>query len=137
MKKLLLLLFAPVLLLSCSIENDQENSFYEILPVERFEVPESFEFGRIYSIDVFYRKPNDCHLNASLYFERNDSTRVIAIQSLVLDRETCAPFPEVVDTKGTFQFEVLSRRSYVFRFFKGKDEEGENIFEEVVIPVIN
>lgn len=137
MKKLLGLLFVSLMVLSCSIENDNENSYFEILAVESFEVPEAFEFGRVYTINVFYKKPNDCHLDASLYFERNDSTRVIAIQSLVLDRDDCKPFPESIATKGSFQFEVLSRRPYVFKFFKGKDEDGANIFEEVIIPVIN
>ncbi len=137
MKKLFLLLFVSLIAVSCSLDDDGNKYYYEFLPVETFEVPESFDFGKIYTITIFYKRPNDCHTNQSLYFERKDSTRTIAIQSLVLDRSKCDFLPNEELLKGTFQFEVLNTTPYLFKFYKGEDENGESIFEEVMIPVNN
>lgn len=137
MKKLLLLVFVSLMVLSCSLDDHEENKYYEILPVESFVVPATFEYGKVYDIDVFYKRPTDCHLSATLYFEKKDSTRTIAVQSLVLDRDNCLPVPTEEPRKGSFKFEVLNKTPYVFKFFKGKDEAGENLFEEVIIPVVN
>lgn len=137
MKKLLLLLFVSLMVLSCSVDGDSENRYYEILPIESYVIPATFEYGKVYDIDVFYKRPSACHLSATLYFEKKDSTRTIAIQSLVLDRSNCQPVPNEEPRKGSFKFEVLNKTPYVFKFFKGKDEAGENLFEEVIIPVVN
>lgn len=134
MKKLLLLLFMSLMAISCSTD-DGNNYYYEILPVESFEVPPSFDFGKVYTLTVFYKKPTNCHTDASLYFEKKDSTRIIAIQSLVLDRNKCDTLENEEPIKGTFQFEVLSSTPYLFKFYKGQGENGEDLFEEVIIPV--
>jgi len=137
MKKLAVLFLLSVMVFSCSMDDNENKYHYEFLPVESFEVPDSFEFGQIYTISVFYKRPNDCHTNQSLYFEKKDSTRTIAIQSLVLDKSTCNLLPDEESHKGTFEFEVLNSTTYLFKFYKGKDENGEDVFEEVIIPVIN
>jgi hypothetical protein len=37
----------------------------------------------------------------------------------------------------SFNFYVTNTGSYIFKFYKGEDANGQNIFEEVEIPVIN
>lgn len=137
MKKVILLLLVAVTALSCSVNDDGDKYYYEILPVDSYEVPTSFDYGAIYTIKVFYKNPTSCHTSASLYYEKLDSTRTIAIQSLVLDRNDCTPLPDAEPIEGSFRFEVLSTTPYLFKFYKGEDENGENIFEEVTIPVNN
>lgn len=136
MKKVFLLLFVSVFAISCSLD-DGDKYYYEILPVESFEVPESFDFGAIYTIKILYKKPTECHTQQTLYFEKLDSIRTVAVQSLVLDKNNCNPLPNAAPIEGSFRFEVLSTTPYLFKFYKGKGENGENIFEEVVIPVNN
>ncbi|MDD3003705.1 hypothetical protein [Flavobacterium sp.] len=135
MKKTILLLLISLLSFSCSVNDDAPQYYYEILPVESFEVPASFNFGQLYDITVYYKRPTTCHINPSLYFERKDSTRIIAIQSVVLKDNDCDNLIYIEPTKGTFKFEVKSMNSYVFKFYKGKDENNQNIYEEVIIPV--
>jgi len=137
MKKIVFLLFVSLIVLSCSINDDNKNYYYEILPVESFEVPTSFDFGQVYTIKVFYKRPDDCHTNQSLYFEKKDSTRTIAIQSLVLDKSDCEALPDEELKEGRFQFKVVNSTPYLFKFYKGLGENGEDIFEEVTIPVNN
>jgi hypothetical protein len=137
MKKLAVLLLLSVMLFSCTLDDNENKYHYEFLPVESFEVPSSFDFGQIYTITVFYKRPNDCHTEQSLYFEKKDSTRTIAIQSLVVDKSICTLLPDEESHAGTFEFEVLSSTPYLFKFYKGKDENGADVFEEIIIPVAN
>lgn len=138
MKKIFLILFVTLMALSCTVEDgNKKYYYYEILPIDSFEIPESFELGKVYTLSVFYKKPNDCHENAALYYEKNDSIRIIAIQSQVIDKNNCIPFVDEEATKGTFEFEATGYDSYIFKFFKGTDENGVDTFEEVTIPVIN
>lgn len=137
MKNLILLLFVSLIGISCSDDNDRPAYHYEILAIDSFEAPAFFNLGEVHTITLFYKRPNDCHTDQSLYFEKKDSTRTVAIQSLVFDSNNCQEFPNEDPIKGTFQFEALSTSTYLFRFYKGKDENGANIFEEVSIPVIN
>ena len=136
MKKLALLLLVSLFTLSCSVDNSN-NYYYEILPIESFEVPTSFDFGQEYTLTVFYKRPNDCHANQSLYFEKKDSIRTIAVQSLVIDEGNCNALPNEEPQKGTFKFKVVNTTPYLFKFYKGHDENGADIFEEVTIPVNN
>lgn len=136
MKKLALLLLVSLVTLSCSVD-DPNNYYYEILPIESFEVPESFDFGQEYTITIFYKRPNDCHANQSLYFEKKDSIRTIAVQSFVIDDGNCNTLPNELPKKGTFKFKVVNATPYLFKFYKGHDENGADIFEEVTIPVNN
>jgi hypothetical protein len=36
----------------------------------------------------------------------------------------------------SFNFMVSNTGSYIFKFYKGKDSAGKDIFEEVEIPVV-
>lgn len=135
MKKTILLFLIALLSFSCSVNDDTPQYYYEILPIESFEVPPSFNYGEIYNITVYYKRPSTCHVNPSLYFERKDSTRIIAVQSIVLKEKGCDNLIHIEPTKGTFKFEVKSTNSYIFKFYKGKDENNQNTFEEVIIPV--
>ncbi|WP_432672467.1 hypothetical protein [Flavobacterium sp. SM2513] len=137
MKKLVLLLFVSFIAISCSVDDNESKYYYDFLPVESFEVPESFDFGKVYTISIFFKRPNNCHASQTLYFEKKDSTRIIAVQSLVLDKNNCTALPDEEPKQGTFQFEVVNTSSYIFKFYKGKDDNGEDVFEEVIIPVNN
>lgn len=137
MKKIFLLLFVSFLALSCSIDDGANDYYYEILPVESNDLPESFEFGKIYTITLTYKRPTDCHGNATLYFEKEGSTRTIAIQTIVANKNNCEAVPNEDSRELKFQFEVLSDTPYVFKFYKGEDEAGEALFESVTVPIIN
>ena len=135
MKKLVFVLFVSLIGISCSVDDVKSDYYYEILPIESYELPTSFELGKIYTIKVSYKRPTDCHTKPSLYFEKNGNTRTIAIQSLVVNRGDCQPVPDEEPKEGTFQFEVLSSEPYLFKFYKGQNENDEDVFEEVTVPV--
>ncbi|MFN3755863.1 MAG: hypothetical protein ACK4RM_02795 [Flavobacterium sp.] len=120
----------------CSL--DDPKFYHELLPVENFMVPDSFVAGEIYDILVEYRRPTDCHGFDGFFYDTYFSTRTIAIQAIVDQQRPCVELDENTPlSEASFQFKALQHpgSSYIFRFYKGKNQDGENIFEEVLIPV--
>jgi hypothetical protein len=137
MKKIALLLLLSVIGISCSMDNDVNDFYYDIIPIESYVLPPSFQFGESYTINLTYKRPTDCYTKPTLYFERHGAFRTVAIQSLVANRTDCEPVPEEAAKEFAFQIEVASSSPYIFKFYKGKDANGIEIYEEVVVPVAN
>lgn len=135
MKKLFLLLFISLTITSCDLNEDAEPNFhYEILAVEHFEIPESFDYLGTHQIKLYYKLPSQCHSLSGVFFEKHLNERTVGIQSIVVHGDNClANQDEILET--TFNFEVISNEPYLFKFYKGKDGNGNYIFEEVEIPV--
>ncbi|HRE76532.1 MAG TPA: hypothetical protein PLL09_01775 [Flavobacterium sp.] len=138
MKKFVLLILFIISLISCSLNEDNVPSYhYEILPVDSFIVPDTFDFSATHQIKLYYKLPTICHSYGGIYFDRYLNERTFAIQSLVINENSCLPFDENEDNlrEVSLDFKVINTDTYLFKFYKGKDEEGNNIFEEVEVPV--
>lgn len=137
MKKLVLFLVLITTLVSCSADNDNTDSYtYEVLPVQSYELPASFTLGQTYEIKLKYQKPTACHIFQGIYYDKNLNTRTIAIQTAINDNQVCTTeIPAISEV--SFNFYVTNTGSYIFKFYKGEDAAGQNVFEEVEIPVVN
>jgi thioredoxin-related protein len=138
MKKFILLLILSICFVSCSLDNDNRPNFhYDILSIDSYVVPDTFYFGTTHQIKLFFKYPTTCHSYGGIYFDRYLNERIFAIQSIVEDRTNCEPLDDENNElrEVNVNFEVISTETYLFKFYKGKDEEGNNIFEEVEIPV--
>jgi len=135
MKKIVLFLIVITSFLSCSLDNDNTSYTYDVLPVDSYVVPASFTLGETYEIKLKYQKPTSCHIYQGIYYDKNLNTRTIAIQTAVQNNQVCTqqipPLSEV-----SFNFMVNNTGSYIFKFYKGEDAGGKDIFEEVEIPVV-
>lgn len=133
MKKAALLLIGIILFTSCLDDSDQPNYTYDFLKIDSAITPASFTFGEIDTIKIKYTLPNSCHYFDQLYYQHQDTARVVAVTAFINLDDTCAE----VTTQEEYAFPVhaLQQKDYVFKFYKGKDVDGESIFEEVVIPV--
>lgn len=138
MKRILFLVSLVFLLNSCSVDDDSIAYYYEILPVDSYEMPETFVFGETYPIKVYYKRPTTCHGFDGFYFKPELNTRTIGIQSIVVGQSDCVSIDESTPAQyATLNFSVAYHETYLFRFYKGQDENGEDIFEEVEVPVID
>lgn len=136
MKKLITLCFAIVTLVSCSIDNDNDvNYHFEILPVESVDIPTEFVLGETYPITVTYLKPNTCHVFKEFYYSKNLNERTVAPITLVYDDKSCETL-ENSTTEATFNFMVTGNGSYIFKFWQGEDEDGEDQYLIIEVPVI-
>lgn len=134
MKKIILLLAGLLLFYSCLNSNDNQVNFtYEFLPIDEYTAPSSFTFGEKDTIKLKYTLTNDCYFFDNLYYEYQDTTRIVAIRAVVDLDKTCTD----TATQEDFNLIVTAKQEedYVFKFYKGKDTNGENIFEEVIVPV--
>lgn len=135
MKKILSLLALFFLFNACSTDSGTNYSF-ELLPIQSVDLPTEFTLGQTYPITVHYNLPTSCHFFNTMYYDKNLNIRTIAIESAVADKNNCVATPNDASTY-TFNFYVTSNGSYIFRFYQGKDANGQDIFLEYEIPVTN
>ena len=138
MKRLYFLLFCIVFVLgSCSFNDDGVNFHYIPLEIVNADVPESFEFGRTYTISVDILRPDDCTLTDSFDIRRfaTDSTNVRTVTAIgiLLDKDDCTAVDQEI--QDSFEFEVRYTNPYIFRFYSGADENGDPQFLEIEVPV--
>jgi hypothetical protein len=134
MKKIFLLFSIVFLFNSCNVD-DGISYRYEVLPIESVELPAEFELGETYTIIYRYYRPTTCYRDSGIYFEKELNTRTFASRNIVIDGQNCNALDMVLVEK-TFDFYVTSNGSYIFKFWNGKDANGDNIYLEYEIPVI-
>lgn len=137
MKKFALFILLITSLTGCSLDNGNQDSYdYHVLPVDSYTLPESFKLGQTYEIKLKYSKPTACHIYQGIYYSKDLNIRTIGIQTAVKKDEVCEqsiPAP----TEVSFNFYVTNTGSYIFKFYKGVDTTGKDIFEDVEIPIVN
>jgi len=133
MKKLTLLLFGLIVFSSCLTDSDTPNYTYEYLPIDEAITPESFTLGEVDTIYIKYSLPNYCYSFDRVYYETQDTTRIVAVTALVDLDADCAE--AIIQEEYKIPILPSQEEDYVFKFFKGIDSEGENIFDEVIVPV--
>jgi hypothetical protein len=62
--------------------------------------------------------------------------RTIAIQNIVQEESTCSTLTDEL-VYATLDFYVTNNGSYVFKFWQGVDDNLEDIFYEIEVPVVD
>ena len=134
MKRVLLNLVLVFLFVSCSLDDDNANNFkLETLPVKEVIVPDEFIFGSMHNITITYDLPSGCHSFYDLFYQYEGTSRTVAVNSLVNENTACTD--DLREREHTFEVNIVQREDYIFRFWKGVDAAGENVFEEIIVPV--
>lgn len=134
MKKIFFLLLIAISFSSCSVD-DGNDFYYEILPVESVVIPEEFVLGQTYEITVTYLRPTTCHVFNNFYYESELNQRTVAIVTTVYQNNDCLPLIDQ-QVEATFNFMVNSNGTYVFKFWQGEDENGNDLYYIVEVPVV-
>ena len=139
MKKVLMpfmLIVACSWFISCEVDDDSPNFYFTALHTIEADVPESFEYGRTYDIDITYQRPNGC-----TFFEGFDvvqtamTDRDVVVIGSVLTDENRACTQAVEEVMATLTFNVIYNKDYTFRFYAGDDAEGNPTYLEYTVPV--
>ncbi|WBU90758.1 hypothetical protein [Cellulophaga omnivescoria] len=139
MKKSLSILMLLVISFSfnaCSLDDDDNTNFkYVNLKVLSAEVPESFDFGERYTIYVTYAKPNACTYFEGFDIHKHQLTEreVYPIGTELIGNDNCQASTEEVEVN--FDFEVIYKEDYLFKFWTGQNEDGEDQYIEFTVPV--
>jgi len=141
MKKVLLLGIIITSVLSCSLDNStEEEFFFEILPIESVTLPSEMRYQESYTINYTYFKPSTCHIFNDLYYLSEGNFRTIAVINTVLNEVNnvvCQPLTDELEERSFTFFCSNNSGSYVFKFWKGKDENGEDVYTFVEVPIVN
>lgn len=112
------------------------NYTFELRPVISVDLPSEFTLGETYEITMHYSRPTSCYLYNNIYYEKDLNVRTIAVENAIKESDNCVETPNDITTC-SFNFQVTSNGSYIFKFWQGKDEQGNNLFLEYEIPVTN
>jgi ABC-type dipeptide/oligopeptide/nickel transport system permease subunit len=133
-KKLLLLIITILTVSSCSLRDEESNLSIETLPIKQAEVPIEFDYGAIYKLKVLFDLPSGCHSFYDLFYQYENSTRIVAINSVVNTKMACTEV--LIEREFEFEVKVTQQADYIFKFWKGTDNAGNDIFEEIIVPVV-
>ena len=135
MKKLIVYCALLCAIVSCSLSNDDSQNFhFEVLPIESVDIPNEFMLGETYPITVSYYRPSSCYAFKDFYYVSELNQRTIAVVNTVYDDQGCIQAVELVDA--TFNFMVTSNGTYVFKFWQGEDDNGDDLYYIVEVPVV-
>ena len=136
MRQLFIACILACSLLSCSLNDDTTDDFYyEILPIESVDIPEEFTLGETYEMHLSYLRPSTCYAFNDFYYKSELNQRTVAVINTVYPNSDCQTLDnEIVEV--SFNFMVNNNGTYVFKFWQGEDENGNDMYYIVEVPVV-
>ncbi|KAA1247653.1 hypothetical protein [Aquimarina sp. RZ0] len=134
--KIIIMIILSACLHSCLDDDDRINFFYEAVPIEEVDIPDQFTRGEVFKITVSYFRPSDCHSFGGFDYDRVSNERTVAVVNVVFDDRVCQDLEQNDMVETSLNFLVGSEDSYIFRFWQGRDDQGENQFLTIEVPVV-
>lgn len=147
MKRLILLFASALLLVSCDTDDDGPNVAYGVAEITGTDLPEYFETGESYNIDITYLLPDACHdfytfdTRNQYKSEEKDSTYVIEIAALTTNDPNLTEcteegnLSETKTVKGALKINNKEYTNYHFKLLTGGDEDNNAQYLNVEVPV--
>jgi len=134
-KYLLIMIVALTVFVSCSDDDDYHDYHLEYVATKSADVPDEFIYGQTYRINVTIELPNSCYFyyNQYEYFYEGTSRLIYPIAH-VDDGVPCTP--NITETTFSIPVQVLQEEPYIFKFYQGEDEDGQDIFLTIEVPVV-
>ena len=136
MKPFITLFLFALLIVGC---NDDDNNYHdyhlEYIGVVSAELPDEFTHGHTYEIYVTIELPNSCyyHYGQFDYFYEG-TTRLIYPIVHIDDDVSCTQ--NITETTFSIPVNALQYEPYIFKFYQGEDENGEDMYLTIEVPVI-
>ncbi|MFD0863067.1 hypothetical protein ACFQ1M_12705 [Sungkyunkwania multivorans] len=136
MKKIIALLALTIFVSSCSLDDDSNDFTFEFVPIVSVEMPDTFMLNETHQITLNYFRPSTCHGFFDVSFSRDSQLqRTVAVINTVANSADCTELTDEL-RDFTFDFSVVYTGTYTFRFWQGKDDNGEDLFLIIEVPVI-
>ena len=121
---------------SCSDDDNNEHDYHlEYVNVTSADVPDEFEYGRTYRINVTIELPSSCYFFYDQYdYFYEGTSRLIYPISHVDDGVPCTP--NIRETTFSIPVQALQTEPYIFKFYQGEDADGQDMFLTIEVPVI-
>ncbi|MDH7447351.1 hypothetical protein [Aquimarina sp. 2201CG14-23] len=134
--KIIAMIILSSCLTSCLSDDAGINFFYELVPIEQVEIPDQFVRGETVTITVSYFRPSDCHSFSGFDYDRVSNERTVSAVNVVVNDRVCEDLVQTDLVEASFDFFVGFEDSYVFRFWQGRNDQGENQFLIMEVPVV-
>jgi hypothetical protein len=134
MKKLLILL-VTLTVFSCSLDDDSLENYQDPMPIETALLPDEFTVGETYEITLTYLRPTTCHAFSGIYYQKHNNERtVVVIGTVFQSNGNCTDLNS--ELEATFNFKATEAGSYIFKFWQGEDENGEDNYIIIEVPAV-
>ncbi len=122
---------------SCTPDDSNNITYYsEVLPIASINLPATFTLGVNYEIEFTFIKPTSCHNYKNLLYITEGKNRVLAVNSNVFNNINCTNLTTGNIITHRFNFVATeNHNTYKFYIWKGKDSLGNDIYDEIEIPV--
>jgi len=122
---------------SCTVDDTTADFRIEFLPIETVEIPTEFNFGETNTITVTYKRPTTCHSFSNFqYVPEDNNVRNVAVINFVRLGSDCETLEDDFKSE-SFSFSVLYTQTYTFKFWQGKDDNGQDMYLVYEVPVNN
>lgn len=135
MKKVVFLFLFITLAVSCSKDPEGPRVHLELMPVSNVTIPDTIYAYENNNISMQYNRPSTCYGFDGFYYDRVDFTRTIAVQNYVIEDQPCTTLTNETREE-TLVFHPTQIGNYTFKFWQGKDANGNDIFLQLVRPVV-
>ena len=137
MKRLFFIFLSLGLFLSLNSCNNDEGPNFHFAPLRILtaNIPDSFELNQTYRIIVTFAIPDGCTNFSGFDVTDSDTTtrNVVVFGTVRTDQDACAQV--ITEGQASFGFICLYEEPYIFRFWQGEGEDGEQEYFEVIVPV--
>ena len=128
----------PVLFIfffSCSSDDEPvvEPIAYEKVPIISTNLPQELTAGQMYKLRITYERPTRCHKLAQVQIEELKGEYFFSIVTSYNEDQACEP--EDLTAATTVDFVPEPEEIYIFNFWQGKNEQGEDVYLTVEVPV--
>ncbi|MDO5510583.1 MAG: hypothetical protein Q4F57_07795 [Weeksellaceae bacterium] len=128
-----LLMGVIFILSSCNKQDDEWSNYsYVALKIDSISMPDSAQLGSAVAIRPYYQRMENCEQFYGFDYQRSDFERTVLAVGL---RNSVVQCGDTLTQQSQFTFQPLETGTYNFRFWNGRDAEGDNMFvnEEIVI----
>lgn len=139
MKKLILLLLVPAVLMGCSIEDDDSpNAALNVfVPIVSANLPDSLISGQDYSIELTYLRPTRCHVFEKIDFRVEQHEYFIGVINSFPPNDTACEEEADLTAEIDFSFTPEQNDFYIFNFWQGQNAKGQPEFLTIEVPLVN
>ncbi len=135
MKKILALICVFILTITCSVEESTPPVHYVLVPIQNVDIPEVMYVETSYNIVIEYPKLSSCHGFDGFFYQKDEFTRTISVQNFVVEKSDCVALTNQISTEN-MSFQPTEPGTYLFKFWKGKDDSGNDVFLEIERTVV-
>ncbi|GGZ43386.1 hypothetical protein [Mesonia mobilis] len=133
MKNLFLLLLISLTIYSCALDDDVSPSYtFELTPIDSINVPDTLDFEESYIFNVYYTRTSSCQSFEGYDYTIDTNARTIGVVDRIYFND-CEPVNEVITQE--LPFDVVRDDYYIFKFWTGQNQQGEDTFITKEVPV--